>query len=69
MKPKCDKVLIFCYGNELKFTYEHLQFQKFFRLVSARHKGRTGKGEGMGGEEKGREEREGKGKREWEGGR
>jgi ribosomal protein L4 len=23
-------VKIFCYGNELKFTYEHLQFQIIF---------------------------------------
>jgi hypothetical protein len=50
---------LFCYGNELKFTYEHLQFQKFFRLASARHtrqgrrKDGTG-GEGRGGEGRGR---------------
>jgi hypothetical protein len=56
--------LIFCYGNELKFTYEHLQFQKFFRLASARHKGENRKGEGMGGEEKEREGRGGKKEKE-----
>jgi hypothetical protein len=41
---------MFCYGNELKFTYEHLQFQKIFRLANARHKGESKKEEGRGGE-------------------
>jgi hypothetical protein len=39
----------FCYGNELKFTYEHLQFQNFFRLASDRHI-REGRGKRKGGE-------------------
>jgi hypothetical protein len=54
--------------NELKFTYEHLQYQHFFRLASARHKGdnridgRDGKGR-----DREREERGGKRKGEREG--
>jgi hypothetical protein len=63
MKPYSDKVSIFCYENELKFSYEHLQFQKFFRLASARHimedkgggygwQGRAG--QGGGGKEAGK---------------
>jgi hypothetical protein len=53
-------VRIFCYGNELKFTYEHLQFQKNFLgslplAIYGRRKERRG-GEGKG-------EREGKGGR------
>jgi hypothetical protein len=49
--------LIFCYGNELEFTYKHLQLQKFFRSLSLAIRGKTEKGQGMGGEEKEREER------------
>jgi hypothetical protein len=36
MKPQVQN-LDFYYGNELNFIYEHLQFQNFFRLTSARH--------------------------------
>jgi hypothetical protein len=59
-------VWIFCHGNELKFTYEHLQFQKIFRLANARREGegKEGKGrreEGRLGQGKGERGRGGRG--------
>jgi hypothetical protein len=49
----------------LKLTYEHLLFQKIFRLAYARHKGEIGRGEdGRGGQGRGAEGGEGMG---WEG--
>jgi hypothetical protein len=65
MKPYSDKVWIFCYGNELKFTYEHLQFQKFFlgSLALAVY-GRRGEGwEGRGREGRGKGEGETEGRK------
>jgi hypothetical protein len=58
--------LIFCYGNELKFTYEHLQFKKIFLgslalAIYGNGRGRMG-GEGRGGEGRGGEGREEKGR-------
>jgi hypothetical protein len=53
-----DKVWTFCYGNELKLTYEHLQFQRIFMLASFGHKEETTREEGTGGEAK-REDRRG----------
>jgi hypothetical protein len=41
----------FCIKNALKLTYEHLYFQKIFRLSIARH---NGKGTEKGGEGKGK---------------
>jgi hypothetical protein len=38
----------------LKLTYEHLLFQKIFRLAYARHKEESRRGERMGGEDRGR---------------
>jgi hypothetical protein len=60
--------LIFCYGNELKFTYEHLQFKKIFSGSLAlaiygkgrermQRGGRGGKGTGGEGKGKGEGER------------
>jgi hypothetical protein len=57
--------LIFCYGNELKFTYEHVQFKKIFLgslTLAIYGKGReTMGGEGRGGEGRGGEGRGGEG--------
>jgi hypothetical protein len=61
-------MLIFKSRNVLKRTYEHLQFQKVFRLASARHilkdkggEGRDGReGQGKGGKKQ--EKGEGKGR-------
>jgi hypothetical protein len=64
-----DKVWIFCYGNELKFTYEHLQFKKFVLgslALAIYGKGRATlggrEGEGGRGEEGGRGRGRGRGK-------
>jgi hypothetical protein len=52
----------FCFGNELKFTYEHLQFQKIFRLATARHLREGRNKDGRGGKGTGGEERGGEGR-------
>jgi hypothetical protein len=59
----CDKVWIFCDGNELKFTYEHLQFQKIFLgSLALAIQGRGGPS--MEGEGRGQEGRRGEGRGE-----
>jgi hypothetical protein len=61
----------FCYGNELKLTCEHLQFQKIVLgsltlAIQGRGQKRTRWGkkgeEGRGGKGRGEEERKGKGR-------
>jgi hypothetical protein len=58
------QIVDFCSGNDLKFTYVHLQFQKFFPgdiSPDPHDKGEGGKGgDGMGKEGKEEEVREGR---------
>jgi hypothetical protein len=58
----------FCVQNELKFTYVHLQFQKFFRGLYPRTPVKKGRG-GEGGEGPGRRGRKGEKGRGWETGK
>jgi hypothetical protein len=57
---------LFCYGKQLKFTYEHLQFQQisFGSLeLAIQEKTKEGEGEGWEGKEgKGRGEEKGEGR-------
>lgn len=47
-----------CYGNELKFNYERLQFQHFLGSLARAIKGKAGNGEGMGSVRKAYREKE-----------
>jgi hypothetical protein len=58
----------FCVQNELKFTYVHLQFQKFFRGLYPRTPVKKGRGR-EGGEGPGRRGRKGEKGRGWETGK